>query len=700
MIKYKIEGQYLDQFTEEEFAVTKAISKIGEIDLRHGDFSTSFKVPLTARNIAILRYTPELNNLSKLDNFKRYNGALVEDDVVVSDGYYQVTGFNATKKEATVNFFGGNSDWFDLLKDRYINIPIDSYNLDSLKHKFNFDGVTNSFNNTDNYVYFPFDNVKNDVEGKAKDNVTIDVFNVGVYSNTILNKIFDSVDIKLKGTFFNDVVYPNEIVPAIKTLEEFKEGDYKLGFSTTGGGEITKNTYTPINYFSGNQDPQWDGSTFTAGSDADSIKFKLAFKSFRGTFFVNNYGDLQLRVRYNTTTIYENILSVSRSILTNGFLAIEHDLVEITQNNISEGDTLTFEVTNINSSTPPGDGFWFIGSGVNGNNAFLNFDLTNAITKYDIHTVLPKIKQSDFIKDILFRYGVVTQYDVKTRTLTLDKFEGIDNNRVNAPDWSPKIDLSKDVLTNYTKIIGNYAQNSGLTYKDDSDNDTDISIFKNLIPNGLGSGIIEIDNDFIEKDKVIYTSSFSATSQRVTGDSDFYLPFMPIWEVSGDDNGTIQYQQKEISPRVLLYAGNTPVIDMNKTNENTVSILDDNNQPQDFTSIGYAYFSKFDAERLDLNNDNLNSLKSTLNFDNYSFTSNNFTGETLIERNYNLYRKILNDPFYVSLYMNLTALDVQQVDFLTPIFLDYQYDSGYYYIDSIEQYKGDGTTTKVNLVKI
>ena len=41
MIKYKIEGQYLDQFQDEEFAVTKAISKIGEIDLRHGDFSTT-----------------------------------------------------------------------------------------------------------------------------------------------------------------------------------------------------------------------------------------------------------------------------------------------------------------------------------------------------------------------------------------------------------------------------------------------------------------------------------------------------------------------------------------------------------------------------------------------------------------------------------------------------------------------------------
>jgi hypothetical protein len=700
MIKYKIEGQYLDQFQDEQFAVTKAISKIGEIDLRHGDFSTTFKVPLTAKNVEILRYTPELNNRSNLDNFKRYNGQLVEDDAVISDGYYQVTGFNPTKKEASIKFLGGNSDWFDLLKDRYINIPIDSYNLDSLKHKFNFSNVTNSFNNTDNYVYFPFDNVKNNVEGKGKGNVTVDVFNVGVYSNTILNKIFNSVDIKLNGTFFNDAVYPSEIVPAIKTLEDFKEGDYQLGFSTTGGTQIQKGAYTPINFNSGNQDPQWNGSVFTSDSDADSIRFRLSFKASRGTTYGNNYGDLQLRVQQNGGTIDNRVLLIRNDFLIGGVFSVEYDIVDITVNNISQGDTFSFEVSNVNATTPPGVGFWSTEQGVNFNNAYLNFDLTNAINKYDIHTVLPKIKQSDFIKDIMFRYGVVSQYDVKTRTLTLDKFEGIDTNRILAPDWTNKIDLSKDVDVDYTKIIGSYAQNSALTYKDDSDNDTDLSIFKNLIPNGLGSGIINIDNDFIEKDKVIYTSCFSATSQRITGASDFYLPFMPIWEVSGEDSGTIQYEQKEIKPRVLLYAGNTPVIDINKTNENTVSIIDDNSQTQDFTSIGYAYFSKVDAERLDLNNDNLNKIKSTLNFDNYELTSNNFTGETIIERNYNLYQKILNDPIYVSLYMNLTALDVQQVDFITPIYLEYQYDSGYYYIDSIEQYKGDGTTTKINLVKI
>ena len=121
MIKYKVNGEYLDQFKLENFAISKAISKIGEIDLRHGDRSTSFDVPLTANNIKILRYTPELNNYTTVNNFDRYNGQLIENDAVVSDGYYQVVKFSPTTKKASLRFYGGNSDWFDLLKDRFIN---------------------------------------------------------------------------------------------------------------------------------------------------------------------------------------------------------------------------------------------------------------------------------------------------------------------------------------------------------------------------------------------------------------------------------------------------------------------------------------------------------------------------------------------------------------------------------------------------
>ena len=185
MIKYRINNEYLDVFTDsKDFAITKQISKIGEIDSRHGDFSTSFKVPLTANNARILRYTPELNNNSSTGQFRRYNGQLVEDDAVISDGYYQVVKFSPTKHEVDIKFFGGNSDWFDLLKDRYINEVIKAedseypYNLDNLEHAYSVPNVVNSWdlNNNLPYYYFFNDNGINTFKDSPVNNVDISEF--------------------------------------------------------------------------------------------------------------------------------------------------------------------------------------------------------------------------------------------------------------------------------------------------------------------------------------------------------------------------------------------------------------------------------------------------------------------------------------------------------------------------------------------
>ena len=55
----------------------------------------------------------------------------------------------------------------------------------------------------------------------------------------------------------------------------------------------------------------------------------------------------------------------------------------------------------------------------------------------------------------------------------------------------------------------------------------------------------------------------------------------------------------------------------------------------------------------------------------------------------------------MEIYLRLSPIDVQNVDFFTPIFLDFNLDSGgYYYIDEISQYKGQDQSTKVKLVKI
>ena len=121
MIKYRIGTEYLDTFYDDQFAVTKAISKIGELNKRHGDRSTGFKVKWTSHNIRLLRYVTVLNSSTSNDGFKKIFGQIVEDDVVISDGYFQVIKFNEYKKDIDVRFYGGNTDWFSDLKDKKIN---------------------------------------------------------------------------------------------------------------------------------------------------------------------------------------------------------------------------------------------------------------------------------------------------------------------------------------------------------------------------------------------------------------------------------------------------------------------------------------------------------------------------------------------------------------------------------------------------
>ena len=78
-----------------------------------------------------------------------------------------------------------------------------------------------------------------------------------------------------------------------------------------------------------------------------------------------------------------------------------------------------------------------------------------------------------FVKDVLSQFGVVTQYDAKTKTLTCNKLDL--NRRIErftAPDWSDKIDLSKTPNVNLTKLIENYGKRSFFRYSENDESDT------------------------------------------------------------------------------------------------------------------------------------------------------------------------------------------------------------------------------------
>ena len=159
MIQLIVQGQELDLFKEEVFAISKAVSKVGEFDLRFGDVSIAFNVPLTAKNNAIFRYISNLNN-DNIGAFKRFEGEIREDDALLSAGYYQVLSANSDSKQIKIRFYGGNSDWFDLIRDRFINVEYPkeignpnstTYSLQDLNHQFEESVIIDSRTKTDGY---------------------------------------------------------------------------------------------------------------------------------------------------------------------------------------------------------------------------------------------------------------------------------------------------------------------------------------------------------------------------------------------------------------------------------------------------------------------------------------------------------------------------------------------------------------------
>ena len=117
-------------------------------------------------------------------------------------------------------------------------------------------------------------------------------------------------------------------------------------------------------------------------------------------------------------------------------------------------------------------------------------------------------------------------------------------------------------------------------------------------------------------------------------------------------------------------------------------------------ALGYAFFAKQITDEIEVLDNGLDTNTQTLSFFNYKEAGQTYIGDTLLEKNFDLYRKILDNPIYLPIYLNLNNLDVQNYDPLTPIWLDLGIDTGYYYWEEISQYKGNGTTTKCALVKI
>ena len=271
----------------------------------------------------------------------------------------------------------------------------------------------------------------------------------------------------------------------------------------------------------------------------------------------------------------------------------------------------------------------------------------------DLASTLPEMTQKDFVSYVFNLFGVVPEYDIFSNTLILNKYENIRFNKVNAENWTDKIDYIKTPKMNFRSIKG-YAKKTYFNY---SQNDNIASLKAYNVNNGkpYGSGFINIDNDFLAEEKVVYTAPFSAS----TVDADY---------------GNITINLDDEIPIAFISGGQRDSIQINGTDFSAFDLRFDTTQPMPENSYGASSLS-------------------------FGMPEGVTSKDTSILKNYYDFKSlILNKPVLLKVYVKLNEVDIVNLDFNKPKILSVDGVSFYFLLNKINQYKGDGSSTECELL--
>jgi hypothetical protein len=217
---------------------------------------------------------------------------------------------------------------------------------------------------------------------------------------------------------------------------------------------------------------------------------------------------------------------------------------------------------------------------------------------------------------------------------------------VNAIDWSSKIDVKRGVTLSYRDT--SYGQRNLLKYTNDAEVVERIKAY----PNYDTDGEILIDDEVLQEEKTLVQVPFSGTIDK-------RVPY------KNDD-----FSIDKFTPRVLLlgrffYDPGTGTTSYYPTQSNS------------------AFFNT--------------AVYETLSFYEAGPTHESFS------RNYSAIEGIMERYKGVEAYFNLNTVDVLELDFLIPIFLDVHTPdiqlNGFFYLEKVNNFKS-GEVTKCKLTRL
>lgn len=682
------------------------VNNLNDLQSLQGNYTKSFKLPLTARNRQILGFPDDITITTNAP-YQFLKAKLVIDGIeIIPNGALQIN--YVQNNTAEVAIFSGNCNFLDSLPGQLADMGdstsvCSQYGAKLVWNKYSLpfpNDPTNIANcvfdvqhaawsqqKTSGWIFPIVDygsidkvdftkpiNVRNQRPGfflhtaiellVESTNYTIDYENSSLTKDPLYNKLIVQF---ANSTFSHGTDYQN--IP-----------DFVDGFTTTLGQQLV---ITPKQFYNGlvnfNHNGLYNGSYYTAGVningkvtinfDGTLIGRKNGSHGFLGIgatppsaahiYISTAVGGVQTDLTQVQLTLDDAATSIGGSFFREDFInqtaTIDVELVPGMQ------IFIRYDIDQSHDTT------FIMRAG-----AILNFvvDQVSVLWKQNIQCerIFPDISQLNLLKDTLQHFGQLLITDSNSGTIRFISFKDIVSNIPKAKDWSLKcVDIGKQI--NFQ--IGNYSQINWMRCPEDS------TIPVGYMPLYFADDHIDISNDTLIPNQPVsnlFTSIFGPSLNRgyYGGSIAQICPPANTYPFAVGNTARLLVDQKlNISQ---MGAGSQPL---------TVTFTD--NDPghvtesvpiNDIISVPYFYKVGGECNLCWCDKGGQKGLKST------------YYGE---------FQNILNQVKQVTRYFMLTPADIIDLDFSIPIYL--RQDGAYFYITLIDSWV-KGNPTKVTLIRL
>lgn len=655
MLQLYINGLLCDLKGDENISIDYAMFSIEDISKRKGSRSFNFELPKTLNNSRIFKVSEQVNNSTTLP-YTKLTARLLDNGIDLGIKFAELT---AVKKGYSINLYGDNAGFFDLIK----NALLTDLDMSDLNHVWNLTNIFASRLNNTGYIY-PIINygIDENVMGNLFRTFEANRSYPAVYLDTILSRICSQNGYTLVNSMLDDSDYvANPIILPTTGLVFANKYNATFALNTFSSSVATPNKFGAVsiinvdsivsytgNWYSLPYNSQYNYGAIVSTGKGFAIQDVFTC-NFRIEIEVNNTSGINLPLRLEMTGTPTAHHSGGTQISFNWCSPGTHTYIIEGTLNDDINQWLGFTTKMI---YPIGDSRLIVGSGTLEILEADAFDTIYLNSLVDVAAFLPKMKQSDLLRNYCQMFCLLPVIDEDNKTVTLTNFNQIEENINNAVDWSDKLDLTEQPEVKF--LVDEYAQNNNFKWLKDEDEQQ---------PNGT-NWILGIPNENLQLEKDIIELQF-ASSYSDLKLLDIPVPRIGIFEVN-------EYK-KERKPRMLILYRKAP---------------------NDFTDTSdFIYqFGIFTPSTISGSSAEIPLCR----FIETEFDYNLGFGNTL-----NVYQRaiknIVDNYKSVTCSLRLNASDINQLDFMNPVYI--KYFNSYFYISKISGYNGT-KSTQVELIKL